>query len=560
MADFFPQTKISDPNKVFGRGEGLSILEDNAKSLAQIQIIGARRFGKTTISLCLESLLRKDETSNVYPIYTDVKTSRVKGTANFYRYLTAMLVKRLCEDQIFTEEKSFGLVTITPSIEYIENYTRLKDSLDDYQPDIFIKVASHFAEKMGKTILVIFDEYEYLAKSTFESLDGFMPLREFSTDTLDSGLRPFIFWLVGARPWGHFVKSNQLSNVEVIGGSGEFNNVELEFYMNPISKSDFLEFWETRCEDYYSGCEDEDSLNEKSIILSYGESVYNAVSGIPFYASAIAKCIKTDKKLPDYTCIKSHLEEALRIFDESTIKLLRKLCTPQFTKETEDYDLLSSYGFICCDDEGKASVSMGYLRDYLIRTIKSDDPKSSPVQSSTRKEDNVKQLVENIDVLIEYINSTCSNKKRPPIFESTLEERKLRVSMNHVCTKESEFGEFLETLVKVYYERSKALDPALGASIPGFRLAELENGKAKYKGRKFFKVLEPLRTYYGAHLKDKVERKNSYQLDLGDALFQLQGHRNEPDCPEAWYKLQVKMLDFFIIELQYIKNLVCKLP
>lgn len=557
MADFFPQTKISDPNKVFGRGEGLNILEDNAKSLAQIQIIGARRFGKTTISLCIESLLRKDLTSNVYPIYTDVKTSRVKGTANFYRYLTAMLVKRLCEDQIFTEEKSFGLVTITPSTEYIENYTRLKDSLDDYQPDIFIKVASHFAEKMGKTILVIFDEYEYLAKSTFESLDGFMPLREFSTDTLDSGLRPFIFWLVGARPWGHFVKSNQLSNVEVIGGSGEFNNVELEFYINPISKNAFLEFWETRCEEYYKGCENEDSLNEKSIILSYGESVYNAVSGIPFYASAIAKSIKTDKKLPDYTCIKSHLDEALRIFDESTIKLLRKLCNPQFTKESEDFDLLSSYGFIRCDEEGKASVAMGFLRDYLIKTIKGEDPKFGSPQPSTNKHENVKKLVEKIDLLIEKINNTCLNKKRKVVFDSTLEERKLRISMEHVCTEESEFGEFLETLIKVYYERSKAYDPAKKASIPGFRLDELENGK-KYRGRKFFKILEPLRTYIAAHLKDKVER-NNYQLDQGDALFQLQGHRNYPDSPEEWYDLQIKMLDLFINELEYIKKIVYKL-
>ena len=272
------------------------------------------------------------------------------------------------------------------------------------------------------------------------------------------------------------------------------------------------------------------------------------------------KFIKTDKKLPDYTCIKSHLDEALRIFDESTIKLLRKLCTPQFTKETEDYDQLNSYGFIRCDEEGKASVSMGFLRDYLIKTVKGDEPKSDSAQPSTNKQENLRQLVEKIDVLIENINSTSRNKKRAPIFDSTLEERKLRLSMNHVCTKESEFGEFLETLIKVYYERSKALDPAQNASIPGYRLAELENGKAKYKGRKFFKVLEPLRTYYGAHLKDKVERKYNHQLDLGDALFQLQGHRNEPDSPEAWYKLQIKMLDYFITELEYVKKLVYKLP
>lgn len=557
---FFAQTKIVDPEKIFGRDHDLQVLSQYAESLTQIQIIGARRFGKTTVSLCLETKLRNDEDSTVYPLYTDVKTAGIKGTANFYRYLIALLVSRLHADRLFRSRQKFGMVTIKPSGEYLKVYSDLVLCPDAFMADALIKLVSFFADKIKKTFLVIFDEYEYMAKSTFDSLDGFMPLRNFSTDYLASGVRPFIFWLVGARPWGYFVKENKLSNVDVIGGSGEFNNVEIEHYLTPISKESFLLFWQSRCNEFYNKPLNGSIEKERDLVSSHADKVYESISGVPFYGSSVAKFLKANKSYPDYTLIKSHLDEAMRIFDNATVSYMRSLCTPQVTIKGDEYDVLEKYGLIKVSDDGICSLSMEFLRDYLIKKFPIVESHKEDSACSTNKASDIGRLVDSIDLVIENINETCRNKSREPIFAPTEEERRNREVLKRVCTNEEDFGHLLETLAKVYYERSKAWDTVKADNVPGYRLAELEAGcKPIYKSRQFFKVLEPLRTYYAAHLRDKVDRKNPYQIDKGPALAILQGHKNEPDTPDQWYHLQLKMLQLFKVELNTVKQKVMNL-
>lgn len=561
MAEFFPQTKIKDANKLFGREDDLHKLIGYASDLTQIQIIGSRRFGKSTISLCVENELRKEPCSHVYPIYTDVKTERIKGTANFYRYLIAKIVERITLDGILSEEKKFGRVILQPTEDYIYVMEDLKSAKDAFMVDTFKKLTTYVAEKLKKTVLIIFDEYEYMAEKTFDSLDGFMPLRDFSTERLDSGLRPLFFWLVGARPWGEFVKEKRLSNVEVIGGSGEFNNVEIEVPLVPISRSAFSSFWNSRCEEYYSQYEDESHNRERDLLISYEEKVYDAISGVPFYAIALAKYIRVEKRFPSYFVIKDSLDEMVHLFSDNTISLMRSLCSPKSVARNSDYDTLDQYGLITCDETGKCIISMSFLRDFLIanNTVEDTSAIIEPTVT-TDKRDQIERLLDKINACIYNINETCRNKKHDPIFIPTGDDRDNDKRILRVCSSEEEFGQLLVTLTKIYYERSKKLD-GKGNSIPGQALAELEaTNQYAYKNRKFFQVLETLRTYYGAHLKDTVERKNDHQLGKGDALLELQGHKNEPDSPEQWFQLQIKMLQLFLIELNTVKQKVNNLP
>ena len=561
MVEFFSQAKIKDANKLFGREDDLHKLLGYASDLTQIQIVGCRRFGKTTISMCVENELRSNPDSHVYPIYTDVKTESPQGTANFYRYLISKLVVRISTDGIFTEEKKFGRVTIQPCDNYKYVIEDLKEAKDAFMDDTFKKLVSFVAEKLQKTVLYIFDEYEHMAENTIDSLDGFMPLRDFSTERLESGIRPFFFWLVGARPWGEFVKEKRLSNVEVIGGSGEFNNVEIAVPLVPISKSAFTSFWNTRCEEYYSQYNDDLHREEKELLLSYEGKVYDAISGVPYFALSLAKYIRTEKTFPSYFVEKSHLDELVQMFSDSTVSLMRSLCSPKVVVENDDYNTLDQYGLISCDEEGKCIISMGFLRDFLIANNTIDDT-LTPTEPAvtTDKRDQIERLLDKINACIYNINETCRNKKHDPIFIPTGDDRDNDKRILRVCTSEEEFGQLLVTLTKIYYERSKKLD-GKGNSIPGQALAELEaTNQYAYKNRKFFQVLETLRTYYGAHLKDTVERKNDYQLGIGEALLELQGHKNEPDSPEQWFHLQIKMLQLFLIELNTVKQKVNNLP
>lgn len=561
MAEFFPQTKIKDANKLFGREDDLHKLIGYASDLTQIQIIGSRRFGKSTISLCVENELRKEPCSHIYPIYTDVKTERIKGTANFYRYLIAKLVERITLDGIFLEEKKFGRVILQPSEDYIYVMEDLKSAEDAFMVDTFKKLTAYVAEKLQITVLIIFDEYEYMAEKTFDSLDGFMPLRDFSTERLDSGLRPLFFWLVGARPWGEFVKEKRLSNVEVIGGSGEFNNVEIEVPLVPISRSAFSLFWNSRCEEYYSQYNDDLHREEKELLLSYEGKVYDAISGVPFYAIALAKSIRVEKRFPSYFVIKDSLDEMVHLFSDSTISLMRSLCSPKSVVKNSDYDTLDQYGLITCDETGKCLISMSFLRDFLVAnySIETSSETDNPIDT-TEKSEQISRLVDKINACIYNITETCRNKKRTPIFAPSSEDIENDRKIRNVCSNEDEFGQLLVTLAKIYYERSKKPD-SKGNSYSGQALAELEpENSHTYKSRKFFRVLEPLRTYYDAHLKDTVERKNDYQLGKGEALLELQGHKNEPDSPEQWFQLQIKMLQLFLIELNTVKQKVHNLP
>ena len=558
MAAFFPQTKIAEPTKIFGRSSDLRKLEEYAKSLTQIQIIGARRFGKTTVSLCLETLLRNNDVSNIYPLYTDVKTARIKGTANFYRYLIALLTERLFVDGVIKSKIKIGKKNIKSS-DYTTIYKEL-ETLPDYgMSDTFITLCTEAANTLNKTILVIFDEYEYMAESTFDSLDGFMPLRDYSTTYLDTGIPPFIFWLVGARTWGSLVEEKRLTNVNIIGGSGEFNNVEIEHYLTPIPKESFLDFWNTRCNEYYSEEVNGDLEGEKEFILSYGLKAFELVSGVPFFGNSVAKYLKTNKTIPDYTVFKSHFDETLRLFNNETLTLLRSLCTPQIAPKNEFYYSLKNYGLITISDDNKCSISMSMLKDYLIAKYKNNEVNSKNEQKQVNEINiQLETLVDSIYDLIDNINDTCLNKGIELVFMPSVEDNRHHKTLLKPCENGEDFGRFVETLSKVYYERTKDFDPQRKMSIPGLRLAKLENGdELKYKNRRFFTILETLRTFCGAHLRDKVERK-PYQIEKGDALEILQGHKNEPDTPEAWCNLQYKMLQLFKTELGTIKQKVIK--
>ena len=474
MVDFFPQERISDPSKLFGRESDLRELINATETKTQLQIIGARRFGKTTISLCLETILRHDKDCNVYPLYTDVKKARIKGTADFYRYITAMLINRLCDDKVFCSRQKFGMVSVRPNCDYHKVFSDLKKVPDSYMDDLFILITKSFAEKLNKTILVIFDEFEYLAKTTFyDNLEGFYPLRDFSTDRLDSGLRPFFFWLVGARPWGTFVRENRLSKVDVIGGSGEFNGVEIEHYLSPIDKDSFLLFWQSRCNEYYENRVDEAA--EKDYLISLGQKVYDAVSGVPFYGSSIAKHIKVFKTFPDYTSIKSHFDEAIGIFDSDTLSFMRSLCTPKVIVPNDTFELLKRYGFTRVNEDGASCISMGFLRDYLVKKIPVHGEQTS---DSIDIEVVVNQLADDINALIKQINQSFRTKKGKAVFESPDEAVDDDRCLRMICHTQKDFKDFLSVVYLMYYERSKAKQPSLDRMIPGQLLHEVDVASA----------------------------------------------------------------------------------
>ena len=86
---------INEPSILYGREQLLDNLLVAARLKQNINIIGARRFGKTCVLKTSCTLLKRLDNITVYPVYIDVKSSDIKGTAEVYRYMLGVLVESL---------------------------------------------------------------------------------------------------------------------------------------------------------------------------------------------------------------------------------------------------------------------------------------------------------------------------------------------------------------------------------------------------------------------------------------------------------------------------------
>ena len=121
MKQAFEITDITNIDKLYGREPLVRKLSILAKRCENTSLIGARRFGKTSLLKSMVNYIRSNEEIKVYPVYLDFKTEDIKGTDAAYRYMISIFVTNLFEDGVFTKEESFGSVYLNPSEERTEN-------------------------------------------------------------------------------------------------------------------------------------------------------------------------------------------------------------------------------------------------------------------------------------------------------------------------------------------------------------------------------------------------------------------------------------------------------
>lgn len=97
---FRTNCEIKDPNWLFGRKEELQKLCDYAEGLQQVEIVGARRFGKTSLIRSFITTYKEKSDRRAFPIYLDIYSDNIKGTTNVYRYLSAQIISNLYVDAL----------------------------------------------------------------------------------------------------------------------------------------------------------------------------------------------------------------------------------------------------------------------------------------------------------------------------------------------------------------------------------------------------------------------------------------------------------------------------
>jgi site-specific DNA-adenine methylase len=184
-------------------------------------------------------------------------------------------------------------VTITPQENWEDVYEQIKDVSSVKIQGLFEEIIKFFSELLEKTILLLIDEYEYLFKYSFDTPEGFMRMRTLSTQSLDSGLRPFTFWIAGAVTWDYLCS---------ITGSGELNVINSTETLTPLTKENFTAMWNAETELI------KDNELKKNLIENL-EFAYSNSGGVPYYGKHIGNYFIKEKKQPDFSILKSFFNE-----------------------------------------------------------------------------------------------------------------------------------------------------------------------------------------------------------------------------------------------------------
>jgi hypothetical protein len=520
----FSQVEITDPNKLFGREELIKKLLVLANRHDNVAIIGTRRFGKTCLLKCIETALRQDVESTSYPIYFDFKEvgSIIKGTDNVYKYMISVLAETLYRDGHFTQEETFKNVTIKPSNDWTDIYEQLSDISSVKTQGLFTEIITFFASLLEKTILFFIDEYEYLFKYSFDTPVGFMNMRTLSSKKE----KPFAFWIAGAVSWDYLC---------TVTGSGELNVINQTESLIPIDKDAFNKMWKQEISDITD-------LELKSLLQSQLEFTYSNSGGVPFYAKHIGSSIVVGKEQPNYAVLKSYFQEidnALHLEEKEILKIIAKC--PQNIKSSKHIIELESKGLVKQSKKDCYEVSIGFYRDYLIASM-TDTERLNPKLSESQ------ELVNKITNLIETINKTLNNKKKPFIFDLVNDSASLENDLRTPCFDKEKFADFASALYKIYFERTKENDKK-GEKLP--------NNRFKYG--EFAQIVDILRhSFGGGHIVDKFQQQKG-KMTKADMLEILTGSKNEPFTADDFNKLQIEILKRFEKELNSLFDVIKRL-
>jgi len=520
---------ITDPNFLFGRETLLKNLLIDASLKGNVNIIGARRFGKTCLVKCAQRLIKADNTISAYPVYLDFKSDQIQGTDMSYHYMIAKLVEDLFVDRLFTEPATFGATTICPSddwSEIAEGLNHIKGPRAAKLLEKFVKFMSKYIEK---TIVFIIDEYEYLFKSAFDSTVAFMKIRQLSGDLdTEDGFKFFAFWLVGSTSWDEFCATYP--------GSGEANTISEKETVKPISMEEFEKMWIHEC-----SLIDSKDIDRITFLKNNWKFAYEKSGGVPCYGKdRIGKYMYKNMELPDYSVLNDLFKELVnKAMSLGEYKVLRQLAlqSSKISKSSIALDNLVEKGLVSKKSKDLYDIAIPFLKDFIIAN--NNDSSSDRQPKSV-----IEGLMTTIVKQIETINNQRVLQKKEPLFKLVNDASSMEQELRTPCYTSDQFVDFSSALYRYYFERTK--------DTRGYYLHKKFFSPVEEEGGVFAKCVDLCRHIYGkAHERDEFKQRPG-QFSIPDMLIELTGKTNEPYTSDDFLKIQTELLKRFKNELENI--------
>ena len=554
MEPFITGVDIENRDLLFGREAKINELLSLANRHEIAGIVAPRRFGKTCMLKTMYNIIREQK-GDAYPVFFSAHDYGVnKNTDETYCRMSTAVAVQMCKDGLISEGEIslFRKTVVDVSSDEIDTFESFCTLSSERQRESVIKLAEQIRKRSdnpNKYLLLLFDEVDYLLLTAFESPDDFMRLRAAATQK-----QAFLkFWVAGPSSWRSMCNSV---------GSPALNCGLQNISLLPLNFQDFQLMWDHEC----SLIENEGIKHDTLCKVKFA---FEKSGGVPFFAKFIGRQYQINTRIvdnPSFMILRDYLKEMFenRFFTEDEKNIMISLSKRPINYGKEDPEgvsLLIEKGIAKKSGE-YTELTMGYLADYL-RAIEIASPTAPPSNTRDSHKIKIEELVDEIQSLISSINRTYQNKRGVFIFEnpeSTLEDDRL---LRTICYSRPQYGDYLSVIYLMFYERSKSKRPDTGSLKPGQRLFELEIGlisppdtlatsASYYRNRKFFKVIEPLRAAYDAHISEKLDRPGC-QYSLADALTALKGDCNEPESHE-WPELQILILTLFKNELETIKD------
>lgn len=539
----FSTDVITSADQLYGRKELLDSLRMSAMMNINVQLIGTRRFGKTCLFRTMYSELLQDN-SPCFPVYLDFKcvSGAVSGTSEVYNYIVSVIISNLFQSGILdNEEMTFNeTIKITPQKNWNVVFGQLKSLRSSDSLGLFQEIIPWFADLLGKPVLLMIDEYEYLIKFSLSSPDDFFAIRNIATETLsNNGQRILVFWVAGADTWKH---------IGEVTGSGWGNTMHSPTYVDPLEKEDFVKMWN----------DESNKVNiesKRNLLISKTDYVWEKSGGVPFYGKLIGReyLLKANEEV-DYTLLQNLFDEILNgNISKEEKSILKSLSTlARKMPDTSALKSLINKGLVIYDESQKRHhISIGFFSDYL---------KTLDIISVTKMPPTY-NLVDDICRLMENINNHQSQNM---IFKPVNEGTSLAIDMKTVVSDEDSMLTFAAAAYKMYLERSgekRIFDDGqerivFGKKLPeGFRKTYDPN---RPEDGKFARALDRLRHTY-IHLHSTSRPVNS-QMDTDEMLIYFTNKSILPFNPNEFLELQLGVLKKFKLELERMRDFICGKP
>lgn len=518
----FTQGTIDRIESLYGRNETIKTLLTYAKRRESLNLVGARRSGKTCILHTLLTTI-KENSSEIYPVLIDIKESGITSdTAATYRYILAETISSLNRDGYYCGQELTLAGISFQSSEYYEDIfddATLKSVSGSKIQSMFQCLIGKINNELGMSVIILFDEYEVLLKYAFSKPVGFYKLRNIA----DSNKFKFSFIVAGHEKWDRLITDL---------GSGELNGIVAEEDVYPISRTAFSEMWQHECDLI------EDAVSAAKIRESE-EYAYLKSGGVPFYAKNIGSFMLVRGKRPRYSDLS--FEELLQSLTYEEKVTLSKLCFGEKVLSSPYTDSLIAKGLISGGND-VFTVTIGFLKDYFA-SHKLDAQLIADFKLPCEK------MAEEVSDLIKTINYSHKQNGNDYVFELANDSVSLFMDIGRLAADEDQFTLFSIAVYKTIFQRTASVKPDSKGNLKNFSKDRLPYS---WRNTDFVKMVDIFRHSFGqGHEMDGfVQGSNS--MTLPQALIRCTGKSNRPYEQEEWIKLQEIVLTEFISELKVL--------